>query len=88
MLVRKNNFRLYGKSTDTTKKTTIENELDNWKKAICNQFPRSERPLELVKQTDADDWTQSDVQKTYIRATAVLDIPRINLSLNSKKCKT
>ena len=45
---KENNFRLYGKSTYTTKKTTIENEMDNWKKAICNQFPRSEKPLDFL----------------------------------------
>ena len=82
------NKNLYGKSMATTKKTTIENELDAWKKAICIQYPRSERPLELVKQMDSYDWSQSDVSKTYERATAVLNVPRINFSLNSKKCKT
>ena len=53
-----------------------------------NEDSRSERPLDIVKLMDCNDWTQSYVLRDYLRLTKMLKIPTIDLSLNPKKFKT
>ena len=53
-----------------------------------NEDSRSERPLDIVKLMDCNDWTQSSVLRDYLRLTYMLKIPTIDLSLNPKKFKT
>ena len=63
-------------------------KINAWKEAICKQYPRSERPLDIVKMMDCEDWDQSYVLRDYLKFTRMLKIPTIDLSLNPKKFKT
>ena len=63
-------------------------KIDVWKEAICIQYPRSERPLDIVKMMDCQDWDQSYILRDYLRFTNMLKITPIDLSLNPKKFKT
>ena len=65
-----------------------QQKIDVWKEAICIQYPRSKRPLAIVKMMDCQDWVQSYTLRDYLRFTKMLKIPRIDSSLNPKKFKT
>ena len=53
------------------------NEVDNcfrvWKEDICVQFPRSERPLEMVRRMELEDFQNSPVYKSYTKVLSFQD---------------
>ena len=70
----------------------VENCLQLWKEDICFQFPRNERPLDVVKKKESENFHNLPLLKTYTKALSFQMCEKLSglpiIKLDTKKCRT